>query len=147
MEKDLYHNIVFIKFKKHFPKTTEQEINEYFNFKEKEKIFCEYCKIELKVHQKYPYSDAPSLDHKIPKTRDGKNEFDNIAITCFQCNVVKGTMFAETYLKMLELLSVDKKWSERIRAELFLGRKANMLSRKNKKTKKPLSQEELFNFV
>jgi len=144
MEKDLYHNIVFKKFKDHFPEiereSLEEQVNEYFKLKEKEKIFCEYCGVELKAHQKPPYSDSPSLDHKNPKTRGGKNEFDNIAITCTQCNIVKGTLNTEEYLKFLQLLSVEPEWSKIIRNNLFWGRKKNMLNRKEK-------ERMLFEFV
>ena len=138
MDKDLYHKLVFVRFKKYFPNTSEEEINEYFKLNEKEKLFCEYCGIELLPNTKYPYEQAPSLDRKLPESRKGKNEFDNIAITCTQCNIVKGTMLSETYLKMLKLLSVDKEASFRIRDEIFLGRKAYMLERKRNNTPKRL---------
>jgi len=136
MDSVLYHNIVFKKFKKHFPKATEDEINAYFELRKKSKIFCEYCKTELKTPVPYPYYNVPSIDHKTPKVFGGLNEFSNIAICCYQCNIVKGTMLSETYIKMLKLLSIDKKWSNKIMNELFIGRKANKLERLKKEEKK-----------
>ncbi len=144
MEAELYHNIVWKKFRKYFPKKTEQEINDYFHIKEKEKIFCKYCGEELKVNTPYPYYNAPSIDHKIPTSREGKNEFNNIAICCHECNIVKGTMLAETYEKMLELISISPEWQDRIMHELFLGRQANKLERV-KRTKIP--KRKLHDFV
>lgn len=146
MDKDLYHNIVFKKFKRHFPEidrnNLEKEVNNYFKLKEKEKIYCEYCKVELKAHQPYPYKDASSIDHKLPKTRGGKNVFDNIAITCTRCNIIKGTMSTEEYLKFLELLSVEPEWKAKILDSLFWGRRANMLNNKTMKQMKKVMLDE-----
>jgi len=152
MDKELYYNIVFKKFKKHFKETTEQEINDYFHLKEKESIYCEYCKTELKVGMPYPYYNSPSIDHKKPKTSEGKNEFDNIAICCFQCNIVKGTMNSETYEKMLELLSKEPEWKNKILNEIFTGRFANKLARLKKEENIKLTEGEkgrrgLYEFV
>ncbi len=132
MESQLYHNIVFNKFKKHFPEATEVEINETFFLRNKENIYCYYCGRKLKYPTDYPYYDTPSIDHKTPKVCGGKNEFNNIAICCFQCNIVKGTMMASSYKKMLELLNKDPNWKEIILNEIFIGRRANMLARKKK---------------
>lgn len=148
MDKDLYKNIVFKKFKRHFPEIPadklEKEVNDYFKLNEKENIYCEYCKIELKPNQRYPYNDASSLDHKLPKTRGGANTFDNIAITCTQCNIIKGTMNTEEYLKFLELLSVEPEWKIKILDSLFWGRRANML---NDKTRKQMKEVMLSDYA
>ena len=146
MDKDLYKNLIFEKFKRHFPEipsySLEDRVNHYFKFKEKENIYCEYCDIKLKPHQPPPYNDASSLDHKHPLSRRGSNTFDNIAITCTQCNIIKGTMNTEEYLKFLELLSVEPKWKEKILESLFWGRRANMLRNKTKK-----KGQELADFI
>ena len=61
MDKDLYKNLIFEKFKRHFPEipsySLEDRVNHYFKFKEKENIYCEYCDIKLKPHQPPPYND------------------------------------------------------------------------------------------
>lgn len=140
MNTELYKNIVFNKFKKHFPEidriSLEDKVNDYFCLKEMEKIYCQYCDVELKTHQPSPYKDSPSLDHKLPKSRGGLNTFHNIAITCTQCNIIKGTLTTEEYLKMLDLLSVEPEWKEKILEGIFPGRKANMLNAKSKKKKR-----------
>lgn len=143
MDSSVYHNIIFKKFKKHFPEATEEEINDYFKLREKEKIYCEYCKTELKVNQPYPHYNAPSLDHKKPRINGGENAFSNIAICCHQCNICKGTMQAETYVRLLQLLDFDKEAKSQILNELFIGRFANKLAR----LKKEESQKELWEFV
>lgn len=122
MNHDIYRNIVFIKFKRHFPEKTEDEINAFFDIKSKEEIFCGYCNCKLNYPSSYPLYDTPSLDHKTPRSRGGKNEFENIIICCLRCNIVKGTMFHDTYIKMLELLSMDSNWMERILSEIYPGR-------------------------
>ncbi len=147
MNPNLYHNIIFNKFKKHFPEIDkdilEKQVNYYFHLREMENIYCGYCKIELEYPTKYPHYNTPSLDHKIPQVYpDGTNTFDNILICCYQCNIVKGTMLAETYFKMLELLSVDPEMSITIQNQLFIGRLANMLERKTKKEKKGVMLSE-----
>ena len=140
MNKNLYHNLVFKKFKRHFSEIPiielEEQVNNYFKLNEKENIYCEYCNVELKPNQRYPYNDASSLDHKLPKTRGGENNFNNIAITCTKCNIIKGTMNTEEYLKFLELLSVEPEWKEKILTSLFWGRRANMLNNKTRKQMK-----------
>lgn len=141
MDSELYKNIVFNKFRKHFPDidsiSLEDQVNDYFGLKEMESINCGYCGIELQHPTKYPHYNTPSIDHKIPTVySNGANVFQNIMICCYQCNIVKGTMLAETYIKMLKLLSTDTETSQKARNQLFIGRKANMLERKTKKPKK-----------
>ncbi len=120
------------RFAKYFKQgDTWEQANAYFHFTEKEKLYCEYCGIELQAMETtpYPHHAALSLDRKLPASRGGKNEFENIAICCTRCNICKGTMGAETFLRMLKLLSSDKEALEIILNELFWGRQANMLNR------------------
>lgn len=139
MNKELYHRIVFVLFKKHFKEASEEEIDFYFHLKGQQKLFCGYCERELKYPTTYPYYNTPSIDHMRPLIREGENTFDNIKICCFQCNICKGTMFAETYQMMLFLLDSNKEWKTKILDELFIGRKANKLARLRKeKERKPM---------
>lgn len=132
MNHDLYRNIVFVKFKRYFPEKNEEEINEFFRFNEMEEIFCGYCNRILRYPGHHPYYDQPSVDHKIPLSRGGFNKFENIMICCMRCNVVKGTMFNETYIKMLELLSPQEYWMERILSEIYPGRVSTKMARQKK---------------
>jgi len=100
------------------------------------KLVCYYCGLELRPYDKNDCSLVVSLDHKIPKRFGGKNELDNLVLCCTKCNIVKGTMKHNTYIKFLELISKDIEWYGTIREELFYGRHANMLSRKNNEEKK-----------
>jgi len=126
------------RFKKHFQGTKWPEINEYFNFDSKDKLFCEYCGIKLKARPDPPYYESVSLDHKVPKARGGYNTFQNIAICCHQCNIVKGTMLDVTFKTFHELLDADPHWKKQIFDEIFLGRKANKINRLfGKKDEKP----------
>lgn len=53
---------------------------------------CEYCGKEC--------IDNYHIDHKKPLCRGGKNNIDNLAFCCPQCNWSKGKKTAEEYLKI-----------------------------------------------
>ena len=100
--------------------------------KSKDWQHCEYCKTKLlsKYETNYPWKEVPSIDHKIPKIfSEGSNEYSNIAIVCYRCNLAKGTMRSESYLILLQALSsfAGEKKKEEILNELFIGRKAAKL--------------------
>jgi 5-methylcytosine-specific restriction endonuclease McrA len=59
---------------------------------------CCYCGAVLKVK-------TMSLDHKIPRFRDGSNDLSNVEIICKKCNVRKGILTKETYKKFLSFIS------------------------------------------
>jgi hypothetical protein len=134
MVSTLYH-----RFAKYFKGVPWEEIDNYFHFSEKDKLYCEYCGIELqeKGETPFPHHAALSLDRKQSAYLGGQNQFENIAICCTRCNVCKGTMGAETFKRMLELLSTDKPALETILNEMFWGRQANMLNRHLGKKEKP----------
>ena len=130
------------KFHRHFNLITYKEVEKHFNFSQKNKLFCEYCKVELKAETKYPYLTAPSLDHKVPRYHGGKNTFQNIAISCCRCNIVKGTLNAENYQTVVDLILIhkDRKLLDTILNQWFGGKKANKLNRlEGQKEKKMLS--------
>lgn len=127
-------SVLMRRFKKFFPKTNWEEVNEYFKFSEKENLFCEYCGTLLLDEELFPYKRIVSVDHKKPLSAGGSNSFENLAICCTRCNIVKGTMTSETFLKFNKLLDQNKEWKEEIMDGLFWGRRANMIQRKNKDT-------------
>lgn len=45
--------------------------------------YCPYCK-------KYVEDNEVSVDHKIPRSRGGRNIISNIVLCCRQCNTDKG---------------------------------------------------------
>lgn len=51
---------------------------------------CPYCLKE------YPIIDA-TRDHRVPKSRGGKTEPENITISCKSCNSEKGALTPEEY--------------------------------------------------
>lgn len=134
------------RFKKHFPETSWQEVEDYFHFSQMERINCYYCTEELERGYEFPYSKNPSIDHKQPLSRNGLNSFDNVAISCTRCNIVKGTMTEQTYKNFLTLLNSKPEWKETIMNEMFLGRLADKLRREGKQ-KKPEEPVELFKYV
>lgn len=58
---------------------------------------CPYCK-EIVT------TENMSLDHKLPVSRGGSSEADNIHIVCNRCNKRKGQMRHEAYVSLLKLL-------------------------------------------
>lgn len=54
---------------------------------------CYYCGCEIK--------DKKTLDHKIPVTKGGTNENENLVLSCLHCNTQKGNKTEEEYRKWL----------------------------------------------
>jgi len=129
------------RFKKFFPKMAWEEIDKYFHFTEKENLFCEYCNTKLEYNEPYPYPNMISLDHKTPLSMGGLNSFENLAICCTRCNIVKGTMLSKTFIKFHELLNQNLAWKEKIMGEMFWGRRANAIQRKKKAERKKTLDE------
>lgn len=129
------------KFHRNFKPITYGEVEKYFKFSEKEKLFCEYCHVELETETKYPHLTAASLDHKTPKFIGGKNEFKNIAICCLRCNIVKGTLNAENYQIVVDLVLIhkDRELLDIILNQWFGGKKIHNLKRLKKEKEASLS--------
>lgn len=60
-------------------KITSEQLKTLFEQQDKK---CYYCKTIL---------NNPQVDHKIPRSRNGKNIIENIALTCRDCNTLKNT--------------------------------------------------------
>jgi 5-methylcytosine-specific restriction endonuclease McrA len=120
---------------RHFHHTTWQEINDHFHFDEKEKLYCEYCGIELQATAPFPYSKVVSLNMKQPLALGGAKSFDNVAICCCRCNIVKGTMNEETFKAFHRLLNVEPEMKEKIFEQFFWGKRRQMLERKKEPAK------------
>jgi 5-methylcytosine-specific restriction endonuclease McrA len=43
-----------------------------------------------------------SLEHKIPKTKGGTNEKENLAVSCIKCNIRKGSRTEEEFKTLLK---------------------------------------------
>jgi hypothetical protein len=64
--------------------------------KELRKIPCHYCK-----------RSTGTVDHKIPRAHGGARGLDNCVPCCAICNVQKGTMSYEEYLRLSQLREKD----------------------------------------
>lgn len=60
---------------------------------------CFYCNKKLKVRDKYPFKDVLSIDHKIPISRGGNSKINNLVVCCYGCNMKKGNLTAEEFIK------------------------------------------------
>ena len=98
-----------------YKKIIQKSINEGFK--------CYYCKKKLKIKDKFPYKDVLSIDHKIPISKNGNSEENNIVICCCRCNIVKGTLTDKEY----EILI--KNIPEEIIDNMFNSRLANKIER------------------
>ncbi len=58
---------------------------------------CPYCN---KIIEPLSFS----IDHKIPKNRDGSNSLDNLHLVCIKCNKVKGDLTDEEFGQLMEFL-------------------------------------------
>jgi 5-methylcytosine-specific restriction endonuclease McrA len=59
---------------------------------------CYYCGISLKI--KGDGYNKFSIDHKIPISRGGGNDIDNMCVCCVRCNEVKGCMTEHEFRDM-----------------------------------------------
>ena len=66
---------------------------------EKQQGRCFYCNNPMKVflETKDPTPNYATFDHKIPKSKGGKNTQDNIVLACWKCNRSKGAKDALTW--------------------------------------------------
>lgn len=55
---------------------------------------CAYCSVELTA-------SIIQIDHKIPLTRGGKHNFNNLALSCRDCNYLKHTRTASEFFKFV----------------------------------------------
>jgi 5-methylcytosine-specific restriction endonuclease McrA len=106
-----------------------EQIETYYKIKDKNKLHCAYCGKELKEIDNPPYRDIVSVDRIKPICNGGQNTFENMTITCAECNIVKGTMSLETFLEMKNCLE-NCGIKEKVFKEIYRGRKAAMLKRK-----------------
>jgi hypothetical protein len=64
--------------------------------------FCMYCRAGMTI-------ENVSLDHSIPITRGGANDFSNISFICKGCNKSKGDFTKDEYVRILSALKVIEK--------------------------------------
>lgn len=69
---------------------------------------CFYCDKHVNLHTigscstRWPDPNAATLDHFIPRSRGGRNSFDNMVLACFSCNNARGDMSALDFLAHLQ---------------------------------------------
>jgi 5-methylcytosine-specific restriction endonuclease McrA len=66
------------------------------NIKRYGTLTCDYCKKEI-------IFGKDNLEHKIPFSRGGKDEYSNLTISCESCNRKKRSMTAQEYIKLMEV--------------------------------------------
>lgn len=71
---------------------------------------CFYCKRRMELHFENELSF--SIDHLIPKAKNGKDEISNLEFVCRDCNLLKGDMDAKKYIDNMGRLKSRKKKNE-----------------------------------
>jgi len=67
------------------------------NVFQRDKYICQYCGLKFKMHEL-------TKDHIIPRSRNGKNSWNNIVTCCFSCNHKKSDRTpAEARMKLIHL--------------------------------------------
>ncbi len=56
----------------------------------RDKWVCQLCKRPVLAELRFPDPDSPSLDHRIPLSRQGTHTRDNVQLAHLLCNVSKG---------------------------------------------------------
>lgn len=120
---------------------------------------CYYCRRKLTfiplMWDKH-HKSAVSIDHKIPITDDfwrwinnnpipsdldrlkndlkavgtNPNGIKNLVVCCGFCNIIKGTMWADSYLELVNILRNAGRW-EHLSEQMFRGRLADKIERVN----------------
>lgn len=58
---------------------------------------CPYCQRTMNLSNGRHASHAPSRDHKVPISRGGTNDSENVEICCRRCNEQKGQLTPEEF--------------------------------------------------
>jgi len=77
------------------------------------------------------FDDVFSVDHFIPLSAGGTNDYNNLVVCCTRCNLVKGTLRGTTYQKLLSLLDADPNFKEKFLREAYECALARKLERLN----------------
>lgn len=62
---------------------------------EKEGGVCHYCRKELTINQ-------VTIDHIIPKSKGGKNSFNNYVCACQKCNSLKSSLDYDFFMALIK---------------------------------------------
>lgn len=91
---------------------------------------CYYCNKIMKMHDIPPYKDTYSIDHKVPTTLGGTNDPQNMVVCCTECNIIKSTMTANTFVRLIKIiLDNDPLLLSVMFNELWSGKLANKIER------------------
>lgn len=103
---------------------------------------CEYCGDKLEYgFARFPYKKTPSLEHKKPLSAEGTNKRENLAVVCVECNLVKGTMSAELFCKLIPIFKEAKLWDQ-YREEAFMGALGNKIARVQKEDQANFTEDD-----
>lgn len=73
---------------------------------------CFYCDIEVHkydhVQGKPPKYNTATIDHKIPKVRGGSNDISNLALSCWECNNMKGQLTVSEFKAVIGVMGSNK---------------------------------------
>ena len=65
---------------------------------------CDYCGIQLKIKDTYPYHSVFSFEHKKSIHIGGDNQIKNLSVICHRCNITKGPMSEKTWRDIIKYL-------------------------------------------
>jgi hypothetical protein len=77
--------------------------------------YCHYCStpVRLRPGAVNPYKDDATIDHKIPKSKNGPNSYENLLLACRRCNEAKGDQSYEDFIADPRPLHVKEKERQR----------------------------------
>lgn len=69
-------------------------------------MYCYLCGAELcntkSIMSREESKRIVTVEHKVPLTRGGTNNIDNLALACASCNMIKGNKTVEEYKTYVE---------------------------------------------
>jgi hypothetical protein len=123
--------------------------NDYLEIVKESDGKCYYCDVEMIASGK-PIEKVFSVDHLIPLcyTYATRNTKDNLCVCCTRCNIVKGTVCAFNFKKLIQLLKINPHFFDDYMKEAFVGKMAEKIVRvKEESTMFPMVGEEVVRFM
>lgn len=77
---------------------------------------CFYCgqhlrfKGDAKIKKSVNYEDLYTFEHRIPLSKGGTHNKDNIVLSCLSCNVLKDDMDEETFIELIKSIPKELKY-------------------------------------
>lgn len=67
---------------------------------------CYYCGVECDLGARQPDPVAPTIEHRVPRSRGGGNCGGNVVLACYRCNSEKRDLTEDEYMAMQAMVAL-----------------------------------------